>query len=137
MPGLWLIWVELVVYGGVIAVAGTLLTRHADVIADKTGWSGAWIGLVLLATVISLPELAIDMAIANLIGSNLVNVLIPAIDDLFYLPGPIFGAVSPVHAVSAASAMLMSGVVIIALLMRPRVAPGLLDRRGARSHVCG
>lgn len=74
MPGLWLIWVELVVYGGVIAVAGTLLPRYADVIADKTGWSGAWIGLVLLATVISLPELAIDMAIANLIGSNLVNV---------------------------------------------------------------
>ena len=58
MTGLWLIWAKLALCGGAIAVAGTLLTRYADVIADKTGWSGAWTGLVLLATVTSLPKLA-------------------------------------------------------------------------------
>ena len=51
MTSLWLIWTNLVLCGAAIAVAGTLLTRYADVIADKTGWSGAWIGLVLLASV--------------------------------------------------------------------------------------
>ena len=79
--------------------------------------------------VTSLPELvvtlsalrlgAVDMAIANLLGSNLFNVLILAIDDVFYVRGPILGAVSPVHAVSAMSAILMSGVVVIALLTKP------------------
>ena len=59
------------------------------------------------------------MAIAKLIGSNPFNVLILAIDDVFYVRGPILGAVSPVHAVSAMSAILMSGVVIIALLTKP------------------
>ena len=47
MTDIWMIWAKLALCGAVIAVAGTVLTRHADVIADKTGWSGAWVGLVL------------------------------------------------------------------------------------------
>lgn len=44
---------------------------------------------------------ALDMAIANLVGSNLFNILILAVDDLFYLPGSLLTAASDVHAVSA------------------------------------
>lgn len=58
------------------------------------------------------------MAIGNLLGSNLFDVLVLAIDD-FALPGPIYADVSPAHAVSAITACLMSGVVIVALAYRP------------------
>jgi len=62
---------------------------------------------------------AIDMAIGNPLGSNLFDVLILTIDDFAYQQGPFFAHVSPVHAVSAISAGLMSGAVIVALVYRP------------------
>lgn len=59
------------------------------------------------------------MAIANLLGSNLFDVLILAIDDLAYRPGSLYAQVSPIHAVSALSACLMTGAVVVALAYRP------------------
>jgi cation:H+ antiporter len=46
-------------------------------------------------------------------------VLIPAIDDFAYLAGPIYEHIAPVNAVSALTACLMSGAVIVALAYRP------------------
>jgi cation:H+ antiporter len=59
------------------------------------------------------------MAIANLLGSNLFNMLILAVDDLLFLKGPLLSHVSPAHAVSAVSAMIMNGIIIVGLLYRP------------------
>jgi cation:H+ antiporter len=83
-----------------------------------------------VAFVTSLPELvvtvaalrlgAVDMAIGNLFGSNLFNIAILAVDDIFYLPGPLFEAVSATHAISAFSAVMMTGVAVVGLLYRPR-----------------
>lgn len=110
-------------------MAGTKLCRYADVIADKSGLSGSWIGLILLATVTSLPELAVtiaafrmgalDMAIANLLGSNLFNIFILALEDMIFFTGPLLAYISPMHAFSAMSAVIMSGIVIIGLVYRP------------------
>ena len=113
----------------VVVAAGVWLPFIATDLALAMQWTQSFVGTLLVAMVTSLPELvvtlsalrlgAVDMAIANLLGSNLFNVLILAIDDIFYVRGPILGAVSQVHAVSAMSAILMSGVVIIALLTKP------------------
>jgi cation:H+ antiporter len=113
----------------VVVAAGVWLPFIATDLALAMQWTQSFVGTLLVAMVTSLPELvvtlsalrlgAVDMAIANLLGSNLFNVLILAIDDVFYARGPILAAVSPVHAVSAMSAILMSGVVIIALLTKP------------------
>ena len=62
---------------------------------------------------------AIDLAIGNLFGSNLFNIAILAIDDLAYLPGPLFADVSISHAASAFSAMMMSGLAVVGLILRP------------------
>lgn len=113
----------------VVVAAGVWLPFIATDLALAMQWTQSFVGTLLVAMVTSLPELvvtvsalrlgAVDMAIANLLGSNLFNVLILAIADVFYVRGPILAAVSPVHAVSAMSAILMSGVVIIALLTKP------------------
>jgi cation:H+ antiporter len=94
------------------------------------GWSHSFVGTQFVAAVTSLPEVtvtlaalrmgAIDMAIANLLGSNLFNIAILAVDDVFYLQGPLLADVSPVHSVTALSAIAMSAVVVIGLLTRPR-----------------
>jgi len=117
------------VAAGVVVAAGVWLPFIATDLAVAMQWTQSFVGTLLVAMVTSLPELvvtlsalrlgAVDMAIANLLGSNLFNVLILAIDDVFYVRGPILAAVSPVHAVSAMSAILMSGVVIVALLTKP------------------
>jgi cation:H+ antiporter len=41
-----------------IGIAGVKLTRYGDAIADKTGLGRTWVGVLLLASVTSLPELA-------------------------------------------------------------------------------
>ena len=43
-----------------------------------------------------------------------------AIDDLAYLPGPLFADVSISHAASAFSAMMMSGLAVVGLVLRPQ-----------------
>ena len=83
-----------------------------------------------MAVVTTLPEMAVtvaalrlgalDMAIGNLLGSNLFNVVILAVDDAAYTKGSLLAAVGPAHAGTAATALIMMGLVIAGLVMRPR-----------------
>ena len=112
-----------------VVAAGSMLPFIAADLADLMGWSRSFVGTQFVAAVTSLPEItvtfaalrlgAIDMAIANLLGSNLFNIAILAVDDAFYLNGPLLAHVSPVHAVTALAAIAMSAVVVIGLLTRP------------------
>lgn len=114
---------------GVIVGAGIWLPIIGVELARTMGWSNSFVGTLFVAFATSVPELAttwgairigaIDMAFGNLLGSNLFDVLILAVDDFAYLRGPIYAHVSQVHAVSAITACLMSGVVIVALAYRP------------------
>jgi len=123
-------------YAGAAALvvgAGVWLPFVGAMLAEAMGWHKTFVGTLFVAAVTSLPEAAatigalrvgaLDMAIANLLGSNLFNMVILAIDDLFYLRGPLLSHVSPMHAVSAVSAMVMSGLVIVGLLSRPASRP--------------
>ena len=55
-------WSGFLICVALIVVAGVKLCRYGDIIADKTGLGGTWIGLVMVATVTSLPELATGIA---------------------------------------------------------------------------
>jgi cation:H+ antiporter len=114
----------------VVAAAGLWLPFVGKELALSMGWHESFVGTIFVAFVTSVPELvvtisalrigALDMAIGNLLGSNLFDIAILALDDLLYLPGPILSYVSVTHGVSALSAMVMTGVAIIGLLYRPR-----------------
>ncbi|MEZ5664344.1 MAG: sodium:calcium antiporter [Burkholderiaceae bacterium] len=113
-----------------VVAAGLWLPFVGRAIAQAMGWGESFVGTLLVAAVTSLPEAvvalaalrlgALDMALGNLFGSNLFNMVVLAVDDLFYRPGPLLAAVSPAHAVSALSAMVMSGIAIVGLFYRPR-----------------
>lgn len=60
------------------------------------------------------------MAIGNLLRSKLFNIVILALDDLFFLKGPLLAHVSPLHAMSTLPALVMAGIVIVGRLYRPR-----------------
>lgn len=118
-----------VMAAAVIVAAGIWLPLIGVELAGIMGWSNSFVGTLFVAMATSVPELAttwgalrigaIDMAIGNLLGSNLFDVLILAIDDLAYLPGAMYAEVSPLHMMSALSACLMTGTVVVALAFRP------------------
>ncbi len=111
-----------------VVVAGMALPFVSERISAVMGWNQSFTGTLFTAMSTSLPELvvtlsclrigAIDLAVGNILGSNLFNMLILAIDDLFYAPGPLLGAVSPLHLVSAVTAMTMTGVLIAGVFFR-------------------
>ena len=51
------LWLQFVLCTGVIFLSGSRLSLIADIIAEKTGLGRTWIGVILLASVKSLPEL--------------------------------------------------------------------------------
>jgi len=112
----------------VVVGAGIWLPFVGKQIAVLMGWDNTFVGTFFIAAATSMPELAItigalrlgavDMAVANLLGSNLFNIFMLSIDDLFYTKGSLLSHVSPNHAISAISAMMMTGIVIIGLLYR-------------------
>ena len=123
-------WRRFGLAAGVVLVAGSWLPKVADGLATALGLSRSFVGTVLMAVVTTLPEMAVtlgalrlgalDMAIGNLLGSNLFNVMILAVDDVFYVRGPLLADAAPVHAGTAVTALVMTGLVIIGLVMRPQ-----------------
>lgn len=113
----------------VVVAAALYLPFAADDLATRMQWNDSFVGTMLVSFATTLPELtvtigalrigAVDLAVGNLLGSNLFNLAILAVDDLFYLPGPLLADVSSIHLVSALSAMMMTGLAIAGLLYQP------------------
>jgi cation:H+ antiporter len=113
----------------VVVAAGIRLPLTAEHVAQTMGWQLSFVGTVFVALATVMPEMAVtfsafkigalDMAISNLFGSNLFNLVIIALDDFAYLKGPLLADVSSVHLISAQSAIMMTGIAIVGLLYRP------------------
>jgi cation:H+ antiporter len=74
-----LIWAQFLLCVAVIGVAGVRLIRYGDAIAVLTGLSRSWVGLILVATVTSLPELVFALTASVMSGAVVVA--------LVYRPG--------------------------------------------------
>jgi cation:H+ antiporter len=118
-----------------VIATGCWLPFVATDIATLMGWGQSFVGTLLVAAVTSAPEVAvtisalrigaIDMAIANLLGSNLFDILILAIDDAFYSKGALLAEVGVSHAITAVTAVMMSLLVVVGFIIRPQQRPVL------------
>lgn len=116
---------RLIFFALVIVLCGLTLPFLADLIAVETGLGKSFVGTLFLAASTSLPEMAvsiaairmgaIDLAVGNLLGSNIFNILILAIDDIFYTKGHLLKGADQVNLVSVFCAIIMSAIVIIGL----------------------
>ncbi|MFH1683283.1 MAG: hypothetical protein ABIA67_00225 [Candidatus Margulisiibacteriota bacterium] len=90
-----IVWLKFLICAAIIYFAGSKLTKYGDAIAHKTGLSHAWVGIVLLAAVTSLPELANglsavtlakipDLAMGDLLGACMINMFSLAMLDLIW-----------------------------------------------------
>lgn len=115
-------------YSIFIVVAACFLPETGEKIAKITGWGENFIGSSFIAITTSLPEIAVsvaaarlgafDMAVANLLGSNLFNVAILAVIDFCYLKAPLLRSVSVVNALTALAAVMSMGIIVIGLTYR-------------------
>ena len=114
----------------VIVVAALGLPFFAEGIAELTGLGKSFVGTFFLAVSTSLPEIAVsiaavrigsvDLAVGNLLGSNIFNILILALDDIFYTRGLLLKDASEFHIISVLSTIIMTAVVIIGLSYRAK-----------------
>lgn len=108
--------------------AGTRVTRYADAIAEMTGLGEALIGLLLLAGITSLPEIAVSvtaaasgvagLAVSNILGGVALQVVIIAIGDaLLRGHAMTFKVASPVILLQAVFCSLLLCIVAAAVLV--------------------
>lgn len=112
----------------VVIAAAVALPGIGAGIARMTGLGQTFVGNIFIAVATSLHEVvvslaavrmgAIDLAIGNLLGSNLFNISILAVDDLFYLTGPILSHAQGSHIVSSLAAISMTAIMIVGLTYR-------------------
>jgi cation:H+ antiporter len=116
-----------------IIVAGTVLTRCADAIADLTKLGRLLVGSVFLAAATSLPELTVDisavslgmsdLAVGDLMGSSLFNLLILAVLDLTHRSrGKMLSRASAAHALSATMSISLTTLAAISIFLGEQLA---------------
>jgi len=114
-----------------IVIAGAFLPAVGAQIAEISGWNQSFVGTIFIAISTSLPEMsvsisaiaigAIDLALGNILGSNLFNILIIAIDDFFFSGQAILSATSSANLLSVMAVIAMYSVVIINIIHESRV----------------
>jgi len=119
---------------GFIAAAGALIfitpvmVSSSNEIAELTGLGATFVGSTLVALVTSLPELvttiaaikigANDMAIGNLLGSNMFNVFAVGLTDFFYTQGRFLAVIDPSFVLVGTLGLLMTGMALIGNLAK-------------------
>ena len=91
---------KFVVCAAIIFYSGKRVAKYGDIIAEKTGLGGLWIGVILVAIATSLPEIftgvgstvfvnAPDLTVGNLFGANTYNLLNISLLDFLNKGSPL------------------------------------------------
>jgi cation:H+ antiporter len=111
-----------------VITAALWLPRVGAELARQTGFGEAFVGSLFVAITTSLPEIvvsitavrigALDLGVANVLGSNLFNLLILGVDDVFYRPGPLLADALDSQGVSVVAVVMMNGLFLVGLTHR-------------------
>jgi cation:H+ antiporter len=132
---LWQWIVAFVASAAVIMLAGTFLARAGDSIATRTRLGGLFVGMLLMASATSLPEIvtdvsaalagAPDLAVADLFGSSMANMAILGLLDLTsrrnVWPGIELG-----HARVGAIAITLTALIVLGVISPTGIRIGWL-----------
>lgn len=131
-PTTELIFAELILAGLVVIVAGSRFTRRADDLAERLNLSGGWIGLVLVATVTSLPELVssgtatalgnVDLAFGGILGSCCFNITIIVLLNGLVRGGSVLRGVSAAHALTSSFGLVLIAVALLGFVVLEKFA---------------
>lgn len=128
----WSLFVELAVAGLVVIVTGAKFAKTADTLATRLQIGGGWIGLILLATVTSLPELVtggtatalgnVDLALGGILGSCSFNITLIFLLNAMSGGGSVLRNVSPSHTLSTTFGIGLIGLTLFGLVFVEKFA---------------
>ncbi|WP_281298519.1 sodium:calcium antiporter [Flavobacterium limnophilum] len=113
----------------IIVISGSRLSKYGDIMADMLGWGKMFMGIILMASVTSMPELmsgissvtildAPDLAVGDIVGSCAFNILIISIMDMFYNhKKPLTTDAETGHIIAASFGIMMLSMLAFTILM--------------------
>jgi len=129
-----MVWLLFLASSIVVVLAAVKLAEYSDVIAVRTRLGGLVVGTIFLAGATSLPELVAaissfragvpNLAAGNFLGSNMTNIVLLALVDLFNRQVPLLRSVAVSHSLTAALAILLMLTAAISLVLGPTPAIG-------------
>lgn len=112
-----------VIFAALIVVSALALPHFADKVSQNLGISQSLAGTIFLATSTSLPEVSVsyaslkrgsvDLAVGNLMGSNIFNFVILFVDDLVYVKGNLLKDASETNLISVFFIIMMTSVATV------------------------
>jgi cation:H+ antiporter len=124
------VWLKFTLAAVVVIGAGIWLSFVGDEIAETYRLGTTFVGSLFLAIATSMPELvvaitalrlgAVDMAVANILGANMLDITHIFTVDLFYSKGAVLASVSRAHLSTAVVTIVMSLIVILGLRFRQK-----------------
>ncbi len=116
------------VAAAVILVAGFLLSKSGEAIAEQTGLRPGVVGFLLLGRATSLPEISsmvaavrqgrYELAIGDVFGTNMFDLALIPVADVFFRGGAILSEAGRFEMVAALLGIVLTCVYIIGLLER-------------------
>jgi cation:H+ antiporter len=111
-----------------ILVAGFLLARSGEALAEQTGLGQGFFGAILLGLSTSLPEISTvlaavrlqryEMAISDVLGTNLFNVTIIVLVDALHPGEPVLVTSGPFAAFGALLALVLTAIFLVGMIER-------------------
>lgn len=112
-----------VILAFIIIQAGKKLSICGDKLGDIMGLEKSWIGVIMLASITSLPELITstastiignpEMAVSNIFGSNLFNIFIIFILDVFFIKNSFSSSIGFKNYLSCFSSILLTMIFLL------------------------
>lgn len=137
LPSLRTAIIGFLIAAGALVFLTPLLVDSSISIAEITGLSTGFVGVLLLAIVTSLPEVvttisaarigAYDLAVGNLFGSNIFNIFALAITDVFYTQGGLLVDLSPTLSLAGQLALMLTALALIGNLARVERRIGFIE----------
>ena len=137
---------QCLIAAALIVVAGAALVQVGDIIASRTKLGGLLVGTILIAGATSLPELGVnitsvrrgdaDLAVGDLVGSSLMNLLILAVLDLTrYSRGRMLSKASARQALGATSSIALTAIVAMFIMLSAQIGDVQIWRVGPGTVV--
>jgi cation:H+ antiporter len=127
-------WAGFAVLAALVAGSGWVVAACGIAISEHAGLQESVVGGLFTAISTSLPELviaiaavrrgALTLAVGDILGGNVFDVLFLAVSDVLYIPGSIYAALGPGELLWTAVSILLSGVLMMGLLRREKFGLG-------------
>lgn len=134
--GLLPLMLKFLIAGAVVMTAGVVIAHTTGAIADRTGLSESVAGALLSGVVTSMPELvtsiaavrrgALTLAVGDIIGGNVFDVIFISAVDIAYFSGSAYSApgVGQSELFLTGLIILLNAILLLGLLYRQRRGPG-------------